>query len=143
MRISLSVDVEHQRAMVSNVAGYLPGKSDEYLILGAHYDHLGMGGEGSLAPNRRAPHLGADDNASGVAAILELARSYAQADKPSGGSCSSPLPARKSGLLGSGHWVENPTLPIENAVAMFNFDMVGRIEKRKLYVGGVGTAEPF
>ena len=143
LRISLSVDVEHQRAMVSNVAGYLPGKSDEYLILGAHYDHLGMGGEGSLAPNRRAPHLGADDNASGVAAILELARSYAQADKPERGILFLAFAGEEIGLLGSGHWVENPTLPIENAVAMFNFDMVGRIEKRKLYVGGVGTAEPF
>ena len=143
LRISLSVDVEHERAMVSNVAGYLPGKSDEYLVLGAHYDHLGMGGEGSLAPNRRAPHLGADDNASGVAAILELARSYAQADKPERGILFLAFAGEEIGLLGSGHWVENPTLPIENAVAMFNFDMVGRIEKRKLYVGGVGTAEPF
>ena len=96
LRIRLSVDVEHERAMVSNVAGYLPGNSEQYLIIGAHYDHLGLGGEGSLASNRRAPHLGADDNASGVAAMLELARSYAQAGELERGSCSSPLPARRS-----------------------------------------------
>ncbi len=143
LRVSLSVDVEHERATVSNVAGYLPGKSEEYLVVGAHYDHLGLGGEGSLAPNRRAPHLGADDNASGVAAILELARSYAQADERERGILFLAFAGEEIGLLGSGHWVENPTLPLENAVAMFNFDMVGRIENRKLYVGGVGTAEPF
>ena len=143
LRVSLSVDVEHQRATVSNVAGYLPGKSEEYLVVGAHYDHLGMGGEGSLAPNRRAAHLGADDNASGVAAILELARSYAQGDEPERGILFLAFAGEEIGLLGSRHWVENPTLPLENAVAMFNFDMVGRIENRKLYVGGVGTAEPF
>ena len=143
LRVSLSVDVEHERATVSNVAGYLPGKSDEYVVLGAHYDHLGLGGEGSLAPNRSAPHLGADDNASGVAAILELARSYAQADERERGILFLAFAGEEIGLLGSSHWVENPTLPLENAVAMFNFDMVGRIEKRKLYVGGVGTAEPF
>ena len=143
LRVSLSVDVEHERAMVSNVVGYLPGKSEEYLIVGAHYDHLGLGGEGSLAPNRRAPHLGADDNASGVAAILELARSYGQAGELERGILFLAFAGEEIGLLGSSHWVENPTLPLENAVAMFNFDMVGRIEKRRLYVGGVGTAEPF
>ena len=125
------------------MAGYLPGKSEEYLVLGAHYDHLGLGGEGSLAPNRRAPHLGADDNASGVAAILELARSYAQSGEAERGILFLAFAGEEIGLLGSSHWVENPTLPLENAVAMFNFDMVGRIENRKLYVGGVGTAEPF
>ena len=143
LRVSLSVDVEHERAMVSNVVGYLPGKSEEYLIVGAHYDHLGLGGEGSLAPNRRAPHLGADDNASGVAAILELARSYAHVGELERGILFLAFAGEEIGLLGSSHWVENPTLPLENAVAMFNFDMVGRIEKRRLYVGGVGTAEPF
>ena len=143
LRVSLSVDVEHERAMVSNVVGYLPGKSEEYLIVGAHYDHLGLGGEGSLAPNRRAPHLGADDNASGVAAILELARSYARLGELERGILFLAFAGEEIGLLGSSHWVENPTLPLENAVAMFNFDMVGRIEKRRLYVGGVGTAEPF
>lgn len=143
LRIRLSVDVEHERAMVSNVAGYLPGNSEEYLIIGAHYDHLGLGGEGSLATNRRAPHLGADDNASGVAAILELARSYARAGELERGILFLAFAGEEIGLLGSSHWVENPTLPLENAVAMFNFDMVGRIERRKLYVGGVGTAEPL
>ncbi len=145
LRVSLSVDVEHERATVSNVAGYLPGQTDEYLVLGAHYDHLGLGGEGSLAPRSQgAPHLGADDNASGVAAILELSREYAQSgDKPKRGILFLAFAGEEIGLLGSSHWVDNPTLPLEKAVAMFNFDMVGRINQRKVYIGGVGTAEPF
>ncbi len=143
LRVRLSVDVEHESAEVSNVAGYLPGKSEEYLVIGAHYDHLGLGGQSSLAPSRRVPHPGADDNASGVAAMLELARSYSRAGELERGILFLAFAAEEIGLLGSSHWVENPTLPLANAVAMFNFDMVGRIENRKLYIGGIGTAEPF
>ncbi len=145
LRVSLSVDVEHERAVVNNVAGYLPGSTDDYLVLGAHYDHLGLGGQGSLAPSRAGQvHPGADDNASGVAAILEIARAYAErAEKNRLGLLFLAFAGEEIGLLGSGHWTEHPTLPIENAVAMLNFDMVGRIENRKLYVGGIGTAEEF
>ncbi len=144
LRVRLTVDVEHVRATVSNVAAYLPGESPEYVVLGAHYDHLGMGGEGSLAPGRpEQPHLGADDNASGVAAILELARHYAAAESRRRGILFLAFAGEEIGLLGSSHWVENPTRPLNQAVAMLNFDMVGRIENRRLYVGGAGTAEPF
>ena len=145
VRLSLSVDVEHERAVVNNVVGYLPGATDEYLILGAHYDHLGLGGEGSLAPSRVGQvHHGADDNASGVAAILEFARVHAARQEPSRyGMLFMAFAAEEIGLLGSDHWADNPTRPIGDAVAMLNFDMVGRITDRKLYVGGIGTAEPF
>ena len=144
LRVRLSVDVEHVRATVSNVAGYLPGESEEYIVLGAHYDHLGLGGEGSLAPGRpEEPHLGADDNASGVAAIMELARHYSAEKRLQRGILFLAFAAEEIGLLGSGHWVENPTKPLDKAVAMFNFDMVGRIQQRRLYVGGVGTAAAF
>lgn len=145
LRIKLSVDVEHERATVSNVAAYLPGTTPDYIVLGAHYDHLGLGGENSLSPSSVGKiHPGADDNASGVAAILELARAYAaRAEKPRHGMLFLAFAAEEIGLLGSSHWVDNPTLPLQNAVAMLNFDMVGRIQDNKLYVGGIGTAAPF
>ena len=145
LRIRLSVDVEHERAVVNNVAGYLPGSTDEYVVLGAHYDHLGLGGQGSLAQSRVGQiHPGADDNASGVAAILEMAREYAERDEKNRlGLLFLAFAGEEIGLLGSSHWTDHPTLPLDNAVAMLNFDMVGRIEKRKLYVGGIGTAEEF
>ncbi len=142
LRVRLEVDVQHERATVRNVAGYLPGKSDQYLVLGAHYDHLGLGGEGSLAPSQHGKvHPGADDNASGVAAIIELARHYSASDTQARlGLLFLAFAAEEIGLLGSSHWVDNPTLPLENAAAMLNFDMVGRIKDRRLFVGGLGTA---
>ena len=145
LRVRLAVDVEHERAVVNNVAGYLPGATVQYLVIGAHYDHLGLGGESSLAPSRIGEvHPGADDNASGVAAILELARTYAErSEPPRRGLLFLAFAGEEIGLLGSSHWVEHPTLALENAVAMFNFDMVGRLKDRKLYVGGLGTADPF
>ena len=145
LRVRLAVDVEHERAVVNNVAGYLPGATVQYLVIGAHYDHLGLGGESSLAPSRIGEvHPGADDNASGVAAILELARTYAERSQPPRrGLLFLAFAGEEIGLLGSSHWVEHPTLALENAVAMFNFDMVGRLKDRKLYVGGLGTADPF
>ncbi len=145
LRVRLAVDVEHERAVVNNVAGYLPGQSEEYVVLGAHYDHLGLGDESSLAPGRIGQvHPGADDNASGVAAILELAAGYAaRGNRPGRGILFLAFAGEEIGLLGSSHWVDHPTLPLENAVAMLNFDMVGRIRDRKLYVGGVGSAEEF
>ncbi len=145
LRVSLSVDVAHERATVSNVAAYLPGATPDYVVIGAHYDHLGLGGENSLSPSSVGKiHPGADDNASGVAAILEFAREYSnRPGKPRLGLLFLAFAGEEIGLLGSSHWVDNPTLPLEHAVAMLNFDMVGRIKGGKLYVGGTGTAEPF
>ena len=138
LRLSLRVDVVQQTAVVNNVAAYLPGATPEYLVIGAHYDHLGLGGEGSLSSSRREEvHPGADDNASGVAAILELAREYSgRPQRFRRGLLFLAFAAEEIGLLGSSHWVDHPTLPLENAVAMLNFDMVGRIKDRRVYVAG-------
>lgn len=143
---ALDAGVKRKHAEVSNVLAYLPGKSDEYIILGAHYDHLGKGEYGgSLAPSQIGQfHPGADDNASGTAALLELARVLAplKGQLPRGILFSS-YAGEELGLLGSAAWVRNPTLPLEKADAMLNMDMIGRIQKETLFVGGVGTAAEF
>ncbi|MCB1020783.1 MAG: M28 family peptidase [Acidobacteria bacterium] len=143
--LTLSVDVERKQAEVRNVVGYIPGTTDEYVVVGAHYDHLGLGDESSLAPDKIGEvHHGADDNASGTAGLLEIARRFAE-DKSEyrRGLLLMAFAGEEIGLLGSAHWVEHPTKPLDKAVAMLNMDMIGRISKGKAYVGGVGTAEGF
>ena len=145
MSVSLDVDIERRQATVHNVAGYLPGKSDEYIVIGAHYDHLGLGDQNSLAPSKIGKvHHGADDNASGTAALMELGRLFsAHRGNLKRGLLFLAFAGEEIGLLGSSHWVNHPTRPIEKAAAMLNMDMVGRIKKDKVYVGGIGTGSTF
>ena len=141
LHVSINVHIETTRATVDNVLAYLPGKTDEYVIVGAHYDHLGYGNADSLAPSQIGQiHPGADDNASGTAGVLELTRLFAQmkGQLPRGILFAS-FAGEELGLLGSAHWVQHPTLPIEKAVAMLNMDMIGRIKDGKVFIGGVGT----
>jgi len=145
LHINLRVGVKKKHAIVSNVLAYLPGKTDEYIILGAHYDHLGKGEYGSLAPSLIGQfHPGADDNASGSAGLLELARLLAplRGQLPRGILFAS-FAGEELGLLGSAAWVREPTLPLNKAIAMFNMDMIGRVSKDTIYIGGVGTAAAF
>jgi len=141
LRVSLSVDIERVRKQVSNVLAYLPGKTPQYIVIGAHYDHLGRGGSSSLAPSLIGQvHPGADDNASGVAGVLELARLFsAQRGQLERGILFADFAGEELGLLGSSHWVKHPTLPLDQAAAMLNMDMIGRIKDGKVYIGGVGT----
>jgi hypothetical protein len=138
---SLKVSIVTTRATVNNVLAYLPGKTDEYVIIGAHYDHLGRGNFDSLAPSQIGQiHPGADDNASGTAGVLELARLLApQKGQLKRGVLFMSFAGEELGLLGSAEWVKEPTRPLEKAVAMLNMDMIGRIKDDKVYVGGVGT----
>ena len=141
LHVSINVDIETTRATVNNVLAYLPGKTDEYVIIGAHYDHLGYGNYDSLAPSQIGQiHPGADDNASGTAGVLELARALAPMKGTlQRGILFASFAGEELGLLGSAHWVQQPTLPLEKAVAMLNMDMIGRIKDDKVYVGGIGT----
>jgi hypothetical protein len=144
-RAALQVSLVRERGRTANVVGILPGwdasRRDEAVVIGAHYDHLGRGGEGSLAPDALGTvHPGADDNASGVAAMLGMARAFA-------GSGGAPrtlvfvaFAGEEMGLLGSTHYVRRPAHPIERTVLMLNLDMVGRLRQRTLYVGGVDSA---
>jgi hypothetical protein len=145
LRISLKVDIESTRATVNNVLAYLPGKTDEYIIIGAHYDHLGRGYYDSLAPSQIGQiHPGADDNASGTAGVLELARLLApMKGQLQRGVLFACFAGEELGLLGSADWVKEPTLPLDKAVAMINMDMIGRIRDNKVYIGGTGTGSNF
>ncbi len=145
LRLRIDVNVEHTRATVNNVLAYLPGKSDEYVILGAHYDHLGYGHYDSLAPSQIGQiHPGADDNASGTAGVVELAHMLAplKGQLPRGILFES-FAGEELGLLGSAEWVKEPTRPLNKAVAMLNMDMIGRIRGENVYIGGVGTGSSF
>jgi aminopeptidase YwaD len=145
LQVSVQVNIESTRATVNNVLAYLPGKTDEYIIVGAHYDHLGRGYYGSLAPSQMGQiHPGADDNGSGTAGVLELARLLApMKGRLERGILFASFAGEELGLLGSAEWVKEPTRPIGKAVAMLNMDMIGRIKDDKVYVGGVGTGSDF
>jgi hypothetical protein len=143
--VSLKVDVVRRESPSFNVAGILPGSDpklkDEAIVIGAHYDHLGRGGEGSLAPREAEIHHGADDNASGTAGLLELARMLStQPQKPRRTIVFIAFSGEEEGLLGSDFYVNHPILPLANTVAMINMDMIGRLQDSKLIIGGVGTA---
>ena len=145
LRVSVDVGIQSTRATVNNVLAYLPGKTDEYVIVGAHYDHLGRGNVDSLAPSQIGQiHPGADDNASGTAGVLELARLFAsQQGQLQRGILFASFAGEELGLLGSAHWVKEPTLPLDKCVAMLNMDMIGRIKDKKVFIGGVGTGSTF
>lgn len=140
-----NVDVEREVKTVHNVVSYLPGDTDEYLIIGAHYDHLGLGEQFSLAPALVGTvHPGADDNASGTSGVIELARHFAaehSADQPKlkRGIVFMTFAGEELGLLGSGFYANHPELPLDKAVVMINMDMIGRVNSGKLYIGGAGT----
>src|SRR5271165_6689433 len=145
VQLSLKVDIEARHARVNNVLAYLPGKTNEYIIIGAHYDHLGRGDSNSLAPSQIGQiHPGADDNASGTAGVLELARLFApMKGQLERGILFASFSGEELGLLGSAEWVKEPTLPLDKCVAMLNMDMIGRIKDSKVYIGGVGTGSTF
>ncbi len=138
-------DVGGRRDTTANIVGWVPGREpalrEQALVVGAHYDHLGWGGFGSLAPGQRAIHNGADDNASGVAGVLELAQAIA-ADPPPRTVLFILFGGEELGTLGSQHYIEEPAWPLERTVAMLNLDMVGRL-RRTLTIYGTGTSDAW
>ena len=128
------------RNVVALLRGSDPDLRDEIVVIGAHYDHLGLGGSGSLAPGESAIHNGADDNASGVAALLQAATRLSQGERPARSILFIAFTGEESGLLGSAFFARSPTLDLDRAHAMLNMDMVGRLEADPLIVYGVGTA---
>ena len=142
----VTADVVRVRSPLRNVMARIEGSDpvlrEEWVVVGAHYDHLGLDGEFSLASDGEGQiHHGADDNASGTAGMLELARA---ASENRGAFARSLLfmgfSGEEIGLLGSNHFVNRPTIPLENTAAMINLDMIGRIRDDRVYASGVGTA---
>ncbi|AGA30862.1 M20/M25/M40 family metallo-hydrolase [Singulisphaera acidiphila] len=145
-KVDAQVEIERKDLVTKNVVGVLEGSgplAEETIVIGAHYDHLGRGGlfSGSLAFLSKDIHNGADDNASGTALVMEMARRLARR--------ADPLPRRvvfmafsgeERGLLGSRHYVEHPLYPLTSTIMMVNFDMVGRLnDKDELTIYGTGT----
>ena len=141
IQVRENVDVERVVKTVHNVSGYLPGETDEYVVIGAHFDHLGLGEQFSMAPSLAGTtvHPGADDNASGTAGVIELARWFSSQPKQKRGLLFVTFAGEELGLLGSSFYVNHPELPLNKAVAMMNLDMIGRVREGKVYIGGVAT----
>jgi aminopeptidase YwaD len=140
----LSTEVRATSADARNVVAIIRGANpvlrNEYVVIGAHYDHLGFGGEGSLAPESSDVHNGADDNASGTAAMLDIARRVMAGPRPDRSVVFIAFTGEERGLWGSAYFVREPTIDLDEAVAMLNLDMVGRVVEDGLTVLGVGTA---
>ncbi len=144
LRLEVGIDIRREVKTVHNVGAYLPGETSEYVIVGAHYDHLGLGEQYSMAPSMVGTiHPGADDNASGTAGVMELAHWFSREPKHARGILFLTFAGEELGLLGSSYYVNHPALPLNQAVAMINMDMIGRVRDRKVYVGGVGTGTTF
>ncbi len=145
-RVSGVADVKPQFDNGENIAGVLPGHgslANEVVVLGAHYDHLGYGGEGSMKPNARAIHPGADDNASGDAGVLnaaELLRDSLANAADRRTILFVLFSGEERGLAGSGFFVAHPPVPVPTIVAMVNLDMVGALREDKITAFGTDSA---
>ncbi|MEW6060550.1 MAG: M28 family peptidase [Bacteroidota bacterium] len=144
--VTLSAEVLKIKKPTQNVVGILRSTNavpNEHMIIGAHFDHLGYGGEGSgsLTPSKNEIHNGADDNASGTSAMIEMARhlnDYKNVLKRD--IIFMGFSGEEMGLLGSAHYTKSPILPLEQTVTMINLDMVGRLKDNKLTIQGTGTS---
>jgi len=149
VQVKVQADVRQRRAVLRNVVGFLPGSDpalrDQFLVIGAHYDHLGLGEQDSLAPDKAGQiHHGADDNASGTAGVMELARAFiAERARLRHSVLFMAFSGEEKGLLGSAHYAEEPLLPLDRTLAMLNLDMIGRVNRNRLFIGGVGTSPQF
>ena len=147
--VSATVNVTQKETESRNVIAFLPGTDkklkNEYIVIGGHFDHLGMGGtgSGSRATDTIAVHNGADDNASGVATIIQLAEKFAAEKHNKRSIIFAAFGAEEMGLIGSNAFTAKPPVETEKMVAMFNFDMVGRLDPdaKVLSVGGTQTSK--
>lgn len=149
VNVDISIDLQPKKMLTSNVIATLEGSHEglknEYVVIGAHHDHLGMGGPltSSRAPDTIAVHHGADDNASGVAGVLE-ASEWLSAHTPARSVLFATFGAEEMGLIGSKYLAENSPVAMDDIQVMINLDMIGRLnDERILQVGGIGTSPGF
>jgi len=148
--INASVNLNPIQSRGANVVGLIQSGNrkyrNEYVVIGAHFDHLGMGGggTGSRTPDTIGIHSGADDNASGTSGLLEVAHKLvSQKSRLKRSIILIGFDAEEKGLLGAKYFVENPLIDLNNIVTMINMDMIGRMKDSSLTVGGVGTSPMF
>ncbi|MDA7722326.1 M28 family peptidase [Schleiferiaceae bacterium] len=139
-KTTMSVSMSERFSDGYNVIGYIHNNKRKTVVLGAHYDHLGMGGENSLYKGPAAIHNGADDNGSGTTLLLEAMRYYAQRQDTNYNYLIQFYSAEELGLIGSKYWANNPTFPLKEVEYMINSDMVGRLRDNRLQLSGTGTA---
>ena len=148
VRVEARTGVTQPDIVAKNVLGVLPGAgdADDYVVVGGHYDHVGNTVPNRSTDDRPQIHNGADDNASGTAGLIELARVLAQ-DRPRRSVLFIAFSAEERGLLGSKHFVDAPTVPLEQIRTMINFDMIGRLAREdddtEYTVFGIPTAREF
>lgn len=138
-------DVKTVESVVKNIVGLIPGsgpQADEYIILGAHYDHHGIRHQDrpDFSVDKDI-YNGADDNASGVAMLMTFAKAYTEGPKPNRSIILIAFTAEELGLIGSRYFAEHPTIDLDDCVAMFNFDMVGRLRNDRLEIAGLRTGD--
>jgi hypothetical protein len=140
-------DICSPKIALNNVAAVLEGQgplADETIVVGAHYDHLGYGRPGSRNADPKSIYYGADDNASGTAVLIEVARALAhRPEKLARRVVFVAFSAEETGLHGSNHYVQHPLFPIEKTVAMVNLDMVGRLRENRVLVLDSGSGKSF
>ncbi len=143
-KVSLKISLKRVKATSKNIVGLLKAteNSDEYVVIGAHWDHLGRGIEGSLAEKWGEIHHGADDNGSGSAGMLEVARVLKEEKIRKRNVIFIAFAAEELGALGSVYFTKNSPVPLDKIVAMINLDMIGRL-RGKLIVEGLGTAKEW
>lgn len=136
----LSTDLNREVYTAYNVAGYIDNQAEHTVVIGGHYDHLGYGRQGSRDPGTNLIHPGADDNASGIAGMLEAARFLGQSDLTSNNYIFIAFSAEEKGLLGSRHFANSDAYEMETITYMLNFDMLGRVEERSITIYGTGSS---
>lgn len=141
----ISTELKREEGTGNNVIGYIDNKAEHTVIIGAHYDHLGFGEESSLHRGDPLIHNGADDNASGVAAMIEIARYLKENNIKGNNYMFIAFSGEEKGLLGSGYFVKNPTVELSKVNYMLNMDMIGRLKEKDpvLIINGAGTSDAW
>ncbi len=138
----ITTELIKEEATGHNVIGFINNNAKNTVVIGAHYDHLGLGGDESLYRGKPAIHNGADDNASGVAALIEIARNLKASNDKSNNYMFIAFSGEEKGLLGSNYFMKNPSVPLDKMNYMINMDMLGRLKKTDpvLIINGAGTS---
>jgi hypothetical protein len=145
LQVDLYSEIIREEATGHNVIGYLDNGAEHTIIIGAHYDHLGHGGDESLYRGEPAIHNGADDNASGVAGVIELARYLKSKGPKNNNYLFMAFSGEEKGLLGSGFYAKNPVMDLSKVNYMLNMDMIGRLKQDDpvLIISGAGTSDAW